>query len=65
MAKQSQVSLAIEKAKAEIAFQQRLIDALEATQKAQSTTSKPASRVSSKRRRTSEGATTDSGDQPA
>lgn len=38
MARRNQVAEAIEKAKAEIAFQQRLIDALEATQKAQSTT---------------------------
>lgn len=38
MAKQSQIAAAIEKAEAEIAFQQRLIDALKATQKAQGTT---------------------------
>lgn len=38
MARRNAVQNAIEKAKAEIAFQQRLIDALEATQKAQTTT---------------------------
>ncbi len=38
MSRRNAVQIAIEKAKAEIAFQQRLIDALEATQKAQART---------------------------
>lgn len=44
MAKQSQIAAAIEKAEAEIAFQQRLIDALKATQKAQSATKRTVTR---------------------
>jgi len=38
MSRRNAVTVAIEKVKSEIEFQRRLLDALEATQKAQSTT---------------------------
>lgn len=58
MAAKSNVQIAIEKAEAEIAFQQRLIESLKATQKAKA---RVEGTRRSKRRRDGEGATTDSG----